>query len=60
MPWQRWIAASSPAVAGGPLLDLTSPRAVFLIAGAGILAVTAYLWFALRDAASPDHPTRPG
>jgi len=46
--------------AGGPLLDLTSPRAVFLIAGTGILVVTAYLWFALRDAASPDHPTRPG
>ena len=46
--------------AGGPLLDLTSPRAVFLIAGAGILAVTAYLWFALRDAASPDQPTQPG
>ena len=46
--------------AGGPLLDLTSPRAVFLFAGAGILAVTAYLWFALRDAASPDHPTQPG
>jgi predicted MFS family arabinose efflux permease len=46
--------------AGGPLLDLTSPRAVFLIAGAGILAVTAFLWFALRDAASPDHPTQPG
>jgi MFS family permease len=44
--------------AGGPLLDLTSPRAVFLIAGAGILAVTAYLWFALRDAASPE--VRPG
>jgi MFS family permease len=46
--------------AGGPLLDLSSPRAVFLIAGAGILAVTAYLWFALRDAASQDHPTQPG
>jgi len=43
--------------AGGPLLDLTSPRAVFLIAGAGILAVTTYLWFALRDAGSPDEPT---
>ena len=43
--------------AGGPLLDLTSPRAVFLIAGAGILAVTTYLWLALRDAGSPDEPT---
>ena len=41
--------------AGGPLLDLTSPRSVFLMAGAGILAVTAFLWFALRGAASPDH-----
>jgi MFS family permease len=34
--------------AGGPLLDLTSPRAVFVIAGTGILAVTAFLWFSLR------------
>jgi MFS family permease len=34
--------------AGGPLLDLTSARAVFLIAGAGIFVVTAYLWIALR------------
>jgi MFS family permease len=42
--------------AGGPLLDLTSPRTVFLIAGAGILVVTACLWFALRDPGSPDHP----
>jgi len=46
--------------AGGPLLDLTSPRAVFLIAGAGILAVTVYLWLALRGTAAPDHPTPPG
>jgi MFS family permease len=34
--------------AGGPLLDLTSPRAVFIIAGTGILVVTAILWFSLR------------
>jgi MFS family permease len=34
--------------AGGPLLDLTSARAVFLIAGAGIFVVTTYLWIALR------------
>jgi MFS family permease len=34
--------------AGGPLLDLTSPRAVFVIAGTGILVVTAILWFSLR------------
>ena len=46
--------------AGGPLLDLTSPRTVFLIAGAGILVVTACLWFALRDAASRHHPTPSG
>jgi MFS family permease len=41
--------------AGGPLLDLTSPRAVFLIAGAGVLLVTAGLWIALRR-----HPTAGG
>jgi MFS family permease len=44
--------------AGGPLLDLVSPRAVFLIAGAEILAVTAYLRLAVRQAASPE--VRPG
>lgn len=41
--------------AGGPLLDATSPRAVFLIAGAGILLVTGYLWLVLRR---HDDPTR--
>jgi MFS family permease len=41
--------------AGGPLLDATSPRAVFLIAGAGILLVTGYLWLFLRR---HDDPTR--
>jgi MFS family permease len=39
--------------AGGPLLDLTSPRAVFLIAGVGILVVTAFLWIALRRDVPP-------
>jgi MFS family permease len=38
--------------AGGPLLDLTSPRMVFLIAGSGVLAVTAALWLALRRQAA--------
>jgi MFS family permease len=37
--------------AGGPLLDLTSARTVFLIAGAGILVVTAFLWAVLRHEA---------
>lgn len=46
--------------AGGPLLDLTSPRAVFLIAGAGILVVTAYLWLTLRrHATSLEDPPQP-
>lgn len=41
--------------AGGILLDVTSARAVFLIAGGGILAVTLYLWSALRRPVSgPD------
>ncbi|HEX9123158.1 MAG TPA: MFS transporter [Actinomycetota bacterium] len=45
--------------AGGPLLDLTSTRSVFLIAGAGIFAVTAILWIALRrDAGSLGVRTR--
>jgi MFS family permease len=34
--------------AGGVLLDLTSPRAVFLIAGSGILIVTVVMWAAIR------------
>lgn len=37
--------------AGGSLLDLTSARAVFLIAGGGILAVTGALWLTLRTEA---------
>lgn len=46
--------------AGGPLLDLTSPRAVFLIAGAGILVVTAFLWLTLRrHARSLEDPPQP-
>jgi MFS family permease len=38
--------------AGGPLLDATSPRAVFLIAGTGVLVVTVWLWLVLRRSAS--------
>jgi MFS family permease len=34
--------------AGGPLLDLTSPRTVFLIGGTGTMLVTAFLWPILR------------
>jgi MFS family permease len=35
--------------AGGFLLDLTSPRTIFLLGGAGILVVTAVLWWVVRD-----------
>ena len=46
--------------AGGPLLDLTSARAVFLIAGAGIVVVTSFLWFTLRrHARSLEDPPQP-
>jgi MFS family permease len=47
--------------AGGPLLDLTSPRAVFIIAGSGILIVTGLLWLVLRHEATiiSDEPSRP-
>jgi MFS family permease len=39
------VAGSSlAALAGGFLLDLTSPRAVFVIGGAGVLAVVALAW----------------
>jgi ribosomal protein S18 acetylase RimI-like enzyme len=42
---------------GGPLLDLTSARAVFVVAGAGILLVTTFLWWTLRTTARRiDHP----
>lgn len=34
--------------AGGPLLDATSPRVVFLIGGIGTLVVSAFLWIALH------------
>lgn len=43
------IAGSTVAyAAGGLVLDLTSPRAVFLIGGIGTLLVSAFLWRALR------------
>lgn len=42
--------------AGGPLLDLTSARTVFLIAGTGILIVTAFMWTALRRGMRPVSP----
>jgi len=35
---------------GGFVLDLTSPRTVFLIGGTGVLVVTGFLWTALRRA----------
>ncbi|HZD75222.1 MAG TPA: MFS transporter [Actinomycetota bacterium] len=35
---------------GGFVLDLTSARTVLLIAGTGVLAVTAFLWASLRRA----------
>jgi len=43
--------------AGGPLLDLTSPRRVFVIAGTGIVAVTAVLWFVVRGEARSVSPS---
>lgn len=39
--------------AGGFALDLTSARTVFLIGGAGVLVVTAFLWVSLRRAGRP-------
>lgn len=39
--------------AGGPLMDLTSARTVFMIAGTGILIVTAFLWIVLRHGVRP-------
>jgi MFS family permease len=41
---------------GGPLLDLTSARTVFVIAGAGILVVTGVLWLAVRSLRSEARP----
>ena len=43
------MAGSSIAYAtGGFVLDLTSPRVVFLIGGIGTLFVSLFLWRALR------------
>lgn len=39
--------------AGGFVLDLTSARTVFLIAGTGVFVVTAFLWVSLRRAGRP-------
>jgi MFS family permease len=53
------MAGSSVAyAAGGFLLDVTSPRAVFLIGGTGTLAVSAFLWIAIRRGLS-DAATAP-
>jgi MFS family permease len=48
--------------AGGPLLDLTSARTVFVVAGSGILVVTAILAATLRREmrSRPGNPTAPG
>jgi MFS family permease len=40
--------------AGGFLLDLTSPRTIFLLGGAGILVVTALLWWVVRRDVPPE------
>jgi MFS family permease len=39
---------------GGPLMDVTSARTVFVIAGAGILVMTAVLWLAVRHTGADD------
>lgn len=44
------------AAIGGPLLDLTSPRFVFLVAGVGGLAVLPFAASALRRAGPPVQP----
>jgi MFS family permease len=46
--------------AGGIILDLTSPRAVFLIGGFGVIAVTAFLWRFLRHELRSSDPARGG
>jgi MFS family permease len=47
---------------GGYLLDLTSTRTVFVVAGAGILLVTVVLWIVVRRPAARSGPdlTAPG
>lgn len=42
-----FLASSLAYAAGGPLLDLTSPRVVFLIAGGGVLAALLIVWLIL-------------
>lgn len=42
-----FIASSLAYAVGGFLLDWTSPRAVFVIAGSGVLASLGVLWFML-------------
>jgi MFS family permease len=39
--------------AGGFVLDLTSPRTVFLIGGTGVFVATAFLWVSLRRVGRP-------
>lgn len=58
-----FLAASLAAALGGPLLDHTSPRTVFLIAGSGVLGSLLVMWRLLprRTAAHNDgsgEPTR--
>ncbi len=42
-----FFASALAYAAGGPLLDRTSPRTVFMIAGSGTLAALAMLWLIL-------------
>lgn len=44
-----YVALLITYLAGGALLSLTSPRAVFVIAGAGTLAATPLIWQLLRS-----------
>ncbi|MFC0038653.1 MFS transporter [Actinomadura rayongensis] len=55
-------AAALSYIGGGLLLDATSPRTAFIVAGTGGLAVTAATWAALRRAGRGDgaRPGRPG
>jgi MFS family permease len=50
-----FLASSLAAALGGPLLDWTSPRTVFIISGSGVLLGLAVLWFLLPRHAATDH-----
>jgi MFS family permease len=54
-----FLTEAVASLAAGPLVDATSGRVAFIVAGCGVLGVTALLWGLLRTATRDALTTRP-